>query len=174
MIELYPAHYYWWGVWHLAQSAQVRYYAYFPIWTEHDSNLRNSTTTSQQQLEREQESPQWRLLKDYGKHCASFGKRTQVRDIPTIEPSIPHDMVLLRRAVTDRENEIRRQQQQQQEQQQGGNNHSHSVVSSSYVPQIARMDVGCGDARNPRASLKRVEVHVDDDPPPSFFTDYSG
>ena len=76
--------------------------------------------------------------------------------------------------VTDRENEIRRrQQEQEQERQPGDSNHSHSVVSSSYLPQIARMDVGCGHARFARAFLKRVEVHVDDDPPLSFFAEYS-
>ena len=173
VIELYPAHYYWWGFWHLAQTAHVRYYAYFPIRTEPRNPLH------QLPLMERHMSPQLRLLDDYGKHCMSFVRRTQARDVKTMKPSIPHVMVLLRRAVTDRQEEIRRRRQQQQEQEQehhqqhGDSNHSHSVVSSSYVPQIARMDVGCVQARYARAFLKRVEVHVYDDPPPSFFANYS-
>ena len=163
VIELYPAHYYWWGYWHLAQSSQVRHYAYFPIWTE-QRNL------SQFQWEPHM-SPELRLLDDYGKHCLSIVRRNRARDVKTMKPSIPHVMVLLRRAVTDRQEEIRRRRRQQQ---QGDSNHTqHSVVSSSYVPQIARMDVTCVQARYARAFLKRVEVHVDDDPPPSLFAEYS-
>ena len=174
VLELYQPHYYWWGFWKLAQTAQVRYYAQFPILlpnatarhhsSNHSHTHHTTTTTSQQQ------AAEVALFQDFVETCSDWPWQRQQQKLAVLEPSIPHVMVLLRRAVTD--------WQQQQTQ-------TTSSTSAPPQPQIVRMETSCQRAQSfyqqhkndnhlPEQIQTRVQLSLEEDPPQTLLDQYGG
>ena len=159
VLELYQPHYYWWGFWKLAQTARVRYYAQFPILLPNATSRNHSshhhthhTTTTKQH------AAELALFQDFIETCSDWPWQRHQQKLAVLEPSIPHVMVLLRRAVRDW-------------QQQGQTNISTTTVT----PQIVRMETNCRQAQAfyqqhkndnnlPEQIQTRVQLSLDDDP----------
>ena len=177
VIEIFPPHYYWWGFWKLAQSVHVRYYGYFPKFTteaavvldHHDNNNSSSgsrsnlttpilpTTIIHKKATRHQQQKQQAvaLYQEFLQNCQNYTVQKRHQNIKVLEPSIPHVLVLLRRAVTE------------------GPQHKHDRDAgwSSYVPQIARLEPSCTCGQSVHVN-ETVEFHVDDDPPQFLLDQY--
>ena len=146
VIELFPPHYYWWGFWKLAQSAQVRHYGYFPILYE----TNHTNGTQQQQQQRRAAERAMDLFYDYRKSCHDPDQRKTQRALSVLEPSIPHLLALLKRAIQEGHQIQRRQQRQEHK-----GNWSVGGNVSLYHPQIAHMESSCVLAQriNPHGTI---------------------
>ena len=157
IIELFPPHYYWWGFWALSKTLNVRYYGYFPLM----STTGNTSRSERNKL----------VVKMYEASKQSCTRRTvdhKNRDLPVHYPSIPHVLVLLRRAVADRQH-----YQQQQKETIQLNQSDRNLSSWSYVPQISKMASHCELAQHVSPNEDNLVHHFDDDPPQTLLDEYS-
>ena len=154
IIELFPPHYYEFGFWALSKSLNVRYYGYFPLM----ARRRKTSQSKRKKLV-------VKMYEEFKENCRKMAVDQMHRTIPVHYPSIPHVLVLLRRAVADRQ----LYQQQTLSQKQSDRN----VSSWSYVPQISKMVSWCWSAQHVFPNEDNLVHHFDDDPPQSFVDEYS-
>ena len=174
MIELFPPHYYWWGFWYLANSAHIRHYGYFPILVQqqpqHDNNsndhrntttatmiepattpttIPNTTNTNNNKKKKRSMKPRTRaLLEDYRDNC-KLQRRLVHRRISVVEPSIPHVLQLLQRALSEHAFAV-------------DSSSNHNGTSLLYRPQFSQVESRCHIMRLDNSRNNFVS-HLDDE-----------
>ena len=156
IIELFPPHYYEFGFWALSKSLNVRYYGYFPFL----ATTGNTSRSVRNDLVVE-------MYAEFKQNCRRITVDQINRIIPVHYPSIPHVLVLLRRAVADW------QHYQQQQQSIQLNQSDRNVSSWSYVPQIFKMVSWCWSGQQVLPNKDNLVHHFDHDPPQWLMDEYS-